>query len=343
MGEIIREVSVDTQGGSMQTPRTKGPEELLLAERELALDNALSHMGEPEEPLNRLSFPGPAEAADAAPPEVAPAAAEPEAADAAPVAEEAVHGSVEVEVEAAEAAPVAEACVEVEAVEVAAEASLGEAPVVAEDGIDRDAALAAAAAAEEMAMVEEAGAEEEGLPAVPELRDPAAIAKIVFPLVLTQREGLSLLRLAQACNTTQKLVNEALDLLQAELAASGMQLELHRNGESVKVLTAPATFPYLTRLRGVKKMEKLSTAALESLAVIAYRQPVMRSEIEAIRGVKAGPMLRTLLQHKLVRCTGRADVPGRPLQYGTTQQFLERFGLSSLQELPSVKEFKQLG
>ncbi len=328
MGEIIREVSVDTQGGSMQTPRTKGPEELLLAERELALDNALSHMGEPEEPLNRLSFPGPAEAADAAPPEVAPAALEPEAADAAPAAEEAVHGTVEVEAEA---------------VEVAAEGSLGDAPIAAEDGIDRDAALAAAAAAEEMAMVEEAGAEEEGLPAVPELKDPAAIAKIVFPLVLTQREGLSLLRLAQACNTTQKLVNEALDLLQAELAASGMQLELHRNGESVKVLTAPATFPYLTRLRGVKKMEKLSTAALETLAVIAYRQPVMRSEIEAIRGVKAGPMLRTLLQHKLVRCTGRADVPGRPLQYGTTQQFLERFGLSSLQELPSVKEFKPLG
>ena len=192
-------------------------------------------------------------------------------------------------------------------------------------------------------MVEEAGAEEEGLPAVPELKDPAAIARILFPLVLTQRDGLSLLRLAQACNTTQKLVNEALDLLQAELAQSGMLLELQRSGEGVKVLTAPATFPYLTRLRGVKKMEKLSTAALETLAVIAYRQPVMRSEIEAIRGVKAGPMLRTLLQHKLVRCTGRADVPGRPLQYGTTQQFLERFGLSSLQELPSVKEFKQLG
>jgi segregation and condensation protein B len=79
------------------------------------------------------------------------------------------------------------------------------------------------------------------------------------------------------------------------------------------------------------------------LAVIAYRQPVMRSEIEAIRGVKAGPMLRTLLQHKLVKVAGRADVPGRPLQYGTTQQFLERFGLASLQELPSVKEWKNLG
>ena len=77
--------------------------------------------------------------------------------------------------------------------------------------------------------------------------------------------------------------------------------------------------------------------------MIAYRQPVMRSEIEAIRGVKAGPMLRTLLQHKLVSVAGRADVPGRPLQYGTTPHFLERFGLASLQDLPSVKEWKNLG
>ena len=71
--------------------------------------------------------------------------------------------------------------------------------------------------------------------------------------------------------------------------------------------------------------------------------PVLRSEIESIRGVKAGPMLRTLLSHKLVRVTGRADVPGRPLQYGTTQQFLDRFGLASLQDLPELREFKQLG
>jgi segregation and condensation protein B len=108
-------------------------------------------------------------------------------------------------------------------------------------------------------------------------------------------------------------------------------------------MSGSETFPYLQRLRGVKKLERLSPAALETLAVIAYRQPVMRSEIEAIRGVKAGPMLRTLLHHKLVKVTGRAEVPGRPLQYGTTPQFLERFGIASLQDLPSIKEWKSLG
>ncbi|MBM3973390.1 MAG: SMC-Scp complex subunit ScpB [Planctomycetes bacterium] len=166
---------------------------------------------------------------------------------------------------------------------------------------------------------------------------------MVYVLMLTSREGLSLFRLAQACNTTQKLVEEALDVLREKMHQLGLPVELARTGDTVKWMSGSETFAYLQRLRGVKKMERLSPAALETLAVIAYRQPVMRGEIEAIRGVKAGPMLRTLLHHKLVKVTGRADVPGRPLQYGTTQQFLERFGLASLQELPSIKEWKSLG
>ncbi|HZN39090.1 MAG TPA: SMC-Scp complex subunit ScpB [Planctomycetota bacterium] len=215
-----------------------------------------------------------------------------------------------------------------------------------DDEVDPAHAAAAAAAGEEVAEIEDdlVGEEDgEGLPAVPELSDAKAVAKIVFVLMLTSREGLSMLRLAQACNTTQKIVEEALLLLQEELRGLGLPVELARAGDTVKWMSGQESFPYLQRLRGVKRLEKLSTAALETLAVIAYRQPVMRSEIEAIRGVKAGPMLRTLLQHKLVKVTGRADVPGRPLQYGTTQQFLERFGIASLQELPSVKEWKNLG
>jgi segregation and condensation protein B len=211
--------------------------------------------------------------------------------------------------------------------------------------VGADEAAAAVAAEAEALEIDEvsAGLAEEGLPPVPELAEPAAASRIVFVLLLTQKEGLSLLRLAQACNTTQKIVDQALQLLEADLKAQGLPLEVARTGDVVRLLSAAAAFPYLVRLRGVKKLEKLSPAALETLAVIAYKQPVMRSEIESIRGVKAGPMLRTLLQHKLVRVTGRADVPGRPLQYGTTQQFLDRFGLASLQDLPELREFKQLG
>jgi segregation and condensation protein B len=213
------------------------------------------------------------------------------------------------------------------------------------DQVDAAAARAAIEAEADTAEIEEDLGDDgdAGLPPVPELADAAAVARMVFVLMLSSREGLSLFRLAQACNTTQKLVEEAIGVLQQQLQALGMPVELARAGDTVKWMSAPDSFPFLQRLRGVKKLERLSPAALETLAVIAYRQPVMRSEVEAIRGVKAGPMLRTLLHHKLVRVTGRADVPGRPLQYGTTQQFLERFGISSLQELPSIKEWKSLG
>ncbi len=233
---------------------------------------------------------------------------------------------------------------------------MAEDPVTAEDPgntpgdqvdaqVDAAAARAAVDAEADTAEIEEDLGDEgdDGLPPVPELTDAAAVARMIFVLMLSSREGLSLFRLAQACNTTQKLVEEAIGVLQQQLQTLGMPVELARAGDTVKWMSAPDAFPFLQRLRGVKKLERLSPAALETLAVIAYRQPVMRSEIEAIRGVKAGPMLRTLLHHKLVRVTGRADVPGRPLQYGTTQQFLERFGIGSLQELPSIKEWKSLG
>lgn len=212
------------------------------------------------------------------------------------------------------------------------------------DEVDIHAARAAAMA-EESSLDEtyEPDEDDDGLPPVAELADAREVAKLVYVLMLSSREGLTLLRLAQAVNTTQKLVEEALGILQQQFAELGLPVELARTGDTVKWLSAPSTFVHLQRLRGVKKLEKLSPAALETLAVIAYRQPVMRSEIEAIRGVKAGPMLRTLLQHKLVKVTGRADVPGRPLQYGTTPLFLERFGIASVQELPSVKEYKNLG
>jgi segregation and condensation protein B len=88
------------------------------------------------------------------------------------------------------------------------------------------------------------------------------------------------------------------------------------------------------RLFKARKAERVSAAALETLAVVAYRQPVSKAEIEAIRGVQAGPILRSLIERGLVRVTGRADVPGHPLQYGTTKAFLDRFGLESVAELP---------
>jgi segregation and condensation protein B len=101
--------------------------------------------------------------------------------------------------------------------------------------------------------------------------------------------------------------------------------------------------PWIKRLDKAKSAAKLSRSALESLAIIAYKQPIVRSEIEEIRGVETSGVVRTLLERKLVRIVGRKEVPGRPIMYGTTKFFLEHFGLNDLAQLPPLREFKELG
>jgi segregation and condensation protein B len=96
---------------------------------------------------------------------------------------------------------------------------------------------------------------------------------------------------------------------------------------------------YVTRLVQANPL-RLSKAALETLAIIAYKQPVIRSDIEHIRGVDCGGIIRTLMEHKLIRVLGRKDIPGRPLIYSTTKRFLELFDLSSLRDLPTLKEIE---
>jgi len=98
---------------------------------------------------------------------------------------------------------------------------------------------------------------------------------------------------------------------------------------------------WLQKLLRVRSEDKLSPAALETLAIIAYKQPVMRADIEAIRGVAVGEVVRGLMYKGLVKIVGRAEVLGRPMLYGTTKKFLETFGLNSLKDLPKVEELKK--
>jgi len=99
---------------------------------------------------------------------------------------------------------------------------------------------------------------------------------------------------------------------------------------------------WIKKLKGIKPM-MLTQAAIETLAVVAYRQPVVKSEIDRIRGVDVGGALKGLMEKKLVRIVGRKDVPGRPILYGTTKKFLELFNLKNLSELPTLRELKELG
>lgn len=105
------------------------------------------------------------------------------------------------------------------------------------------------------------------------------------------------------------------------------------------MMTLPAFNTWIRRLKQSRQESRLSPAAMETLAVVAYKQPVVRAEIEAIRGVSAGETLNRLRELGLVKIVGRAEDVGRPMLYGTTKRFLEVFGLSGLEDLPEVEEF----
>lgn len=162
-----------------------------------------------------------------------------------------------------------------------------------------------------------------------------AVTALVYasPEPITEKRIVALLegpRLAR--------VRGALEVMKERLAASGLPLELRAIAGGFQILTLPAMGEVVQRLFKARKAERVSAAALETLAVIAYRQPVTKAEIEAIRGVQAGPILRTLIDRGLVKVGGRADVPGHPLQYATTKEFLDRFGLATLDDLPRDSE-----
>lgn len=134
-----------------------------------------------------------------------------------------------------------------------------------------------------------------------------------------------------------KQIVSAIDELNAHYDKSGRAFRAERLAGGWQILTAPAFGPVLHRLHTERQQAKLSQPALETLAIIAYRQPIMRAEIEAIRGVASGEVLRGLMERRLIKITGRAEELGRPMLYGTTKEFLKVFGLSGMDDLPQVK------
>jgi segregation and condensation protein B len=133
-------------------------------------------------------------------------------------------------------------------------------------------------------------------------------------------------------------VEEALEHLRAEYDDAGRSFELVRVADGYQILTRPEFAPYLERFDNVPRPARLSGPALETLAIIAYRQPIGRLEMEYIRGVAVSGVIRTLQDRGLIDVVGRAEGLGRPLLYGTTQHFLEHFGFRSLEDLPRPEE-----
>jgi segregation and condensation protein B len=171
---------------------------------------------------------------------------------------------------------------------------------------------------------------------------PSNLQPAIEALLFSSDQPLSLSLLAEAVDSAPDAVEQALHALTESYASRGAGVELREIAGGWLLVTTAEQAEWVGRmLRGKRKM-RLSRAGLETLAIIAYKQPVTKSEVEAIRGVDSSGVLATLLERTLVTIRGRSKVVGRPLLYGTTGEFLEHFGLKDLSELPRPEELRAL-
>lgn len=131
----------------------------------------------------------------------------------------------------------------------------------------------------------------------------------------------------------------AISALNEQYIETGRAFTIERISGGYRMMTRPEHAPVIAAMHRSRATTRLSKPALETLAIIAYRQPITRAELEAIRGVACGEVVRTLMERKMVKITGRAEELGRPMLYGTTRQFLDTFGLASVKDLPKPDEF----
>jgi segregation and condensation protein B len=154
-------------------------------------------------------------------------------------------------------------------------------------------------------------------------------------LLFVANEPVSVERLASVLQVDVPEVEEALRGLEGEYAGRGLRLQ--QKGRSVQMVTAPEAADSVRVFLGLEFSTSLSPAALEALAIVAYRQPATRAQIEAVRGVNSDSVLRTLINRGLIEEVGRLEQAGRPIIYGTTFEFLQQFGLTSLDQLPPLE------
>ena len=164
---------------------------------------------------------------------------------------------------------------------------------------------------------------------------------IIEALLIVSEEGLTKDQLAGAINDVDpKEVEQGIKSLKEEYGSPARGFNIAEIAGRYRIVTKPEFMPWINNLYQ-KDADRLTAPSLETLAIIAYKQPATRAEIEAIRGVNVGGVIKTLLEKDLVIIKGRKDVIGRPLMYATTRKFLEIFGLNSLDDLPGLRDFSE--
>ena len=168
-----------------------------------------------------------------------------------------------------------------------------------------------------------------------------SVESVVEAVLFASDEPLAVERLANIVGTSVKQIRRNVKNLNDKYEANNNAFRIEQIAGGYQMLTLSSYNHWLQKLLRARSESKLSPAALETLAIIAYKQPVIRTDIEAIRGVAVGEIVRGLMYKGLVKIVGRAEVLGRPMLYGTTKKFLEVFGLNSLKDLPKIEELKK--
>jgi segregation and condensation protein B len=215
-------------------------------------------------------------------------------------------------------------------------------PVDDEAALNEEASreLAAMVAEEESAAAMDAETPDDGPLASPQSQ--AERAGVVEALIFVSEEPLSAKTIADVLKEDKDVINQTLATLAEEFNARNGGLQLREVAGGWQIATRPEYHEHVRAFLKTRPSAKLSIASLETLAVIAYRQPVTVPEILEIRGVQSPSAIKTLLDKKLIVAKGRKETVGRPMMYGTSKEFLLQFGLKDLSELPSVEDFHDL-
>ncbi|HSA59581.1 MAG TPA: SMC-Scp complex subunit ScpB [bacterium] len=167
------------------------------------------------------------------------------------------------------------------------------------------------------------------------------LEEILETLIFVSGRPLGTSEMIEATGASRKELEEALASLEREWEERGRGIQLIRVAEGYEFRSRLGLAPWIKALNRPKP-QRLSVAGIETLALIAYRQPVTRSDIESVRGVDSGGVLKSLTDRRLIKCVGRKEEAGRPLLYATTSEFLELFGLKDLADLPPLQEFEEM-
>lgn len=172
--------------------------------------------------------------------------------------------------------------------------------------------------------------------------DNRELKSIVEGLLFAWGDPLDLKDMASVLEIKEEVLEPLLKELMDDLDYNRRGLRIIRFNNSYQIGTRPEHYDWIKKLNNKKNTKNLSTAALETLSIIAYRQPIIKADIESIRGVKSDRVIETLIDRRLIEETGRLEKTGRPILYGTSEEFLKYFGLEAIEDLPPIEEFENV-